>query len=159
MNLTVPVSRQALQPTDCWYLPPDDKYQVSQDRFLSMWSFPVVWKRGKLSNRIFTLFLSTRPRDCRASLPGAISLPPGDDNWTKVEETRSFKSSLSGQLRLFCIFWSIVLPSLIFLWDRSFLKRRAWDMQCMYMQYICINSDMHVCHVSCDIFYALLLCG
>ena len=93
MNLTVPVSRQALQPTDCWVLPPDDKYQVSQDRFLSMWSFPVVWKRGKLSNRIFTLFLSTRPRDCRASLPGAISLPPGDDNWTKVEETRSYKSS------------------------------------------------------------------
>ena len=42
MNLTVPVSRQALQPTDCWVLPPDDKYQVSQDRFLSMWSFPVV---------------------------------------------------------------------------------------------------------------------
>ena len=69
------------------------------------------------------------------------------------------RSCLSDQLRLFCVFSSIVLPSLIFLWDRSFLKRRAWDMQCMYMQYICINSDIHVCHVSCDIFYALLLCG
>ena len=46
MNLTVPVSRQALQPTDCWVLPPDDKYQVSQDRFLSMWS--LLFERGKV---------------------------------------------------------------------------------------------------------------
>ena len=58
--------------------------------------FPVVWK----SNPIFTLFLSTRPRDCHACRP-AIWLPPEDINCTKVEETKSCTRSWH-QLKVFC---------------------------------------------------------